>query len=260
MASGEDLLPGDLKGSLLAQATSVVLVRPEDARNIGAVARAMSNLGFSKLRLVDPAPYPEDLARSVACWGKEVVDAASLHPDIPSAIADCGEVVGFSSEKVGKTTRMLGLERWLEEVLEAGAVERALVFGPEANGLTREDVARCQVVVRIPSKGENRSFNLAQSVLLVLFSLVGIERRADKRPEAPPAPVRDVEPLVQLVVRSAEAAGFLNVHSPGHMQDVIGALIRRARPTAWELGILVGIFAKIDRKLREGPSPKSSDD
>ena len=49
-----------MKGKLNLDSISIILVRPKFPENIGSVARAMKNMGLSRLILVDgcsPLPY-----------------------------------------------------------------------------------------------------------------------------------------------------------------------------------------------------------
>ena len=68
----------------------VVLDRPQDAVNIGAVVRAIKNMGFSQLRLVNPRPYePQDLAR-VAHHAEDIIAAIRIYATLDEALADVG--------------------------------------------------------------------------------------------------------------------------------------------------------------------------
>jgi hypothetical protein len=51
------------------------------------------------------------------------------------------------------------------------------------------------------------------------------------------------------VLRVATKSGFLNSHSPAHIQDLLINLTRRGRVNARELKILTGLVGMIDRKL-----------
>ena len=239
---------GDLKPHTGPQLV-VVLVEAGDPRNIGAVARAMSNLQASELRLVTPQEFDATLAYRVACWGGEVILQSKRYTTLADAVADCHNVVGFASDSSSHRVPQLLLDQFTS-TLETRVDNRvALVFGSEENGLRREHFPLCQFLVRIPSSGDNPSYNLAQSVLLALFSIR--MRPANHIGATQPewSVSGQLEPLTTMVLRVAERVGFLNQHSPTHIKDLLVNMTRRGKVTTRELEILTGLVGMIDRKL-----------
>jgi len=229
---------------------AVVLVQPSDARNIGAVARAMSNLAVGDLRLVDAASFDAELARGVACWGRDVVDSARAFSRLEEAVADCHEVVGFASDSGRHRVSQLVLKDWVASLPMSVEKRVALVFGSEENGLSREHFPLCQYLIRIPSSGENPSYNLAQSVLLALFALrtQAGEYVGASQPEWPTS--AQLGGFSDMVLKVAEQVGFLNEHSPEHIRELLVNVTRRGRLSTRELKILTGLFGMIERRVR----------
>ncbi|MFO0416051.1 MAG: RNA methyltransferase [Pseudomonadota bacterium] len=239
---------GDLLGST-ELGLVVVLVEPSDPRNIGAVARAMSNLGVSELRLVNAAEFDLDLARGVACWGRDLVTSSVRYESLAAAVADAHHVVGFASDSASHGVPQLLLEEWASSIDCSGSPRIALVFGSEENGLRREHFPLCQFLIRIPSAGDNPSYNLAQSVLLALYTLRSRSGMCVGSEQPEWAVSGQLEGLTEMVLRVATKSGFLNSHSPAHIQDLLINLTRRGRVNARELKILTGLVGMIDRKL-----------
>jgi len=228
----------------------VVLVEPSDARNVGAVARAMSNLAVRDLRLVSPGAFDIEVAKGVACWGTDVIDASQRYDSLQDAIRDCHEVVGFASDSSGHRVPQATLEDWAKTLAEAGKRTIALVFGSEDNGLSKAEFPLCQYLIRIPSSGSNRSYNLAQSVLLALYQIKirGQSYVGGEEVEWPTG--AQVDDLSSMVLKVAEDAGFLNEHSPAHIADLLRNMTRRGKFTGRELKILTGLFGMIRKRLR----------
>jgi tRNA (cytidine32/uridine32-2'-O)-methyltransferase len=227
----------------------VVLVEVTDPRNIGAVARAMSNLATLELRLVNPAEFDVTLAQGVACWGRDLVMTCKRYGSLADAVADCHEVVGFASDSGRHRVPQLLLSEWVIQLDTRPERRVAFVFGSEENGLRREHFPLCQYLVRIPSSTDNPSYNLAQSVLLALYTIrmhaggyVG-----ETQPEWPES--AQLEPFTAMVLDVAERAGFLNQNSPEHIRDLLVNLTRRGRVTTRELKILTGLVGMISRRL-----------
>jgi TrmH family RNA methyltransferase len=227
----------------------VVLVEPGDARNIGAVARAMSNLSVHELRLVSAAEFDLVLAKGVACWGDAVVQDSKRFDSLSAAVADCHEVVGFASDSGRHRVSQLLLNEWADSVDCSPARKVALVFGSEENGLRREHFPLCQYLVRIPSSTENPSYNLAQSVILALYA-VRVRTGTHVGATQPEWPIgSQLEPFTQMVLKVAKEVGFLNEHSPAHIGELIVNLTRRGRLTTRELKILTGLVGMVERKV-----------
>jgi TrmH family RNA methyltransferase len=242
---------GDLTPSLHLSNVVVILVEPSDARNIGAVARAMSNLGFPSLRLVAPIDYRKDVAEKVACWGQEVLTTAVNFPSLREATADLHEVVGFSSLYFKHRAPAEPLKKWVASQPITATRRLGLIFGPEDSGLRKEHLPLCQALVRIPSVSENRSFNLGQAVLLVLFSLRQSEAEISPHPSEPLAPLAQVDVLERTLTRVSQISGYTDATTRPHIPELLANLARRTRPTVPELQVLIGLFGRLERALLE---------
>ena len=245
---------GTLLGDLVAQGARlrivVVLVEPKDPRNIGAVARAMSNLAVTDLRLVEPEPFDLVMAKGVACWGAHLLDTHQTFKSLSEAVCDAHEVVGFASDSGSHRMSQRILEDWVGTVDCQQERTVALVFGSEERGLRREHFPVCQNLIRIPSAGENPSYNLAQSVLLALYSLRRCSHTGigDDIKDLPTS--GQLEQFTQMVLRTAKDVGFLNENSPKHIEDLLVNMTRRGRLSTRELKIMTGLFGMIHRKLK----------
>lgn len=235
----------------------IVLVEPEKSLNIGAVARAMTNLGFRNLHLVAPRGYDRRTAEVTACWATGLLDTLVIHETFDVAVADMGDVVGLSGRD-GISPALSGtLPEWAGDLPHRAPRKTALVFGPEDNGLRVEHLNQCRRVIRIPSAVENPSFNLAQSVLLTLYEIT------KSLPDAaalavPPAPEAsptwsDYFQLDRLLDGVMSESGFVRDGTPAHVPGVVKNLFRRLTMTPQEMGILMGLFGKVDTNLRRAP-------
>ena len=173
-----------------------VLVEPQTAGNIGAAARALKNLGFSRWTLVAPQCDPASSdARRMAVDARDLLDAVAVHERLDDALDGAVTVVG-STRRTGKQRRPhWRLDAFAPRLVALAARgELAVVFGREDRGLTDEELDRCTHLVHLPTSESYPSLNLAQSVLLVAWEL----RRAALAP-----PVDDAEPLATHASREA---------------------------------------------------------
>lgn len=246
----QNKLFGDLLVSDESLHLTVVLVEPKDPRNIGAVARAMSNLAVTDLRLVQPADFNLEIAKGVSCWGEEIVVNARRCANLAEAVVDAHEVVGFASDSSSHRMSQRLLEEWAS-ALSTGREKRvALVFGSEEQGLRREHFPLCQNLIRIPSSSANPSYNLAQAVILALYAIrrVPLSAIGDDLKDLPTS--GQLSQFTEMVLRTARDVGFLNDNSPEHIEDMLVNITRRGRISTRELKVLTGLFGMVHRSLK----------
>jgi TrmH family RNA methyltransferase len=224
----------------------VVLVATRNPLNIGAAARAMSNFGFSQLRVVHPYELAFREARSAVGASKLLADAKEFQ-SVADAVADCTLVIGTTA--VGRRTLQHPLRR-LEpgariirsELLSTGV---ALLFGSEKVGLSNEDLSHCHWLLRIPTREEHRSLNLGQAVAICLYELI----RDSKPPHQPKkekrAAARDLERITEVLLEALRASGYLDPRPSAIADEKVRRLIRRLNLSAKDAAIFPGMLRQI---------------
>jgi len=235
-----------------------VLVEPRDPGNIGSSARALKNMGFSRLSLVNPAAL-NDETRWLAHNALDVIKAAKVFPGLDPALEKQAIVVGTTRRKGKRRGLIYNVEDGAKKIVELASGNKiAVLFGREDRGLYNEEVEECGFMLSIPANAEHPSLNLAQAVLVVAYEL----SRAEYRKAAPSARVNEVlvshEELKTLYARIENTLGLLEYLPAGDrdlakkMMMNIKHFIGRAGLTDWELKLLHGICTRIERKLKEG--------
>jgi tRNA/rRNA methyltransferase len=144
----------------------IILVHPQLGENIGAVARAMSNFGFSELRLVAPRDgWPNEKALHMASGAEIIIEKAKLFPDFRAAMADIQFAYATTARPRDMEKRTVTPDAAMKEM--NGGEKTALVFGPERTGLENDDIVLCDALITIPTAPEKTSLNLAQSMVIV---------------------------------------------------------------------------------------------
>jgi TrmH family RNA methyltransferase len=225
-------------------AVEVVLVRPSRPPNIAAAARAMKNMGLDQLRIVSPPPDLDGReARALAYGAWDVLDAATFPESLAAAVADATFVVAASARDDPRawTPRELASRA----APRAGSGRLALVFGPEASGLSDTELRLCHEVVRIPSAAAQPSLNLAQAVLVVAYELyVGVVP-AHERPTEHAAPAARLEAALAALRESLLAIGYLDPQNPDAILAELRRLLSRAGATERELTLVRGMARQI---------------
>lgn len=236
---------GGLRAQALDEArVRFVLVEPQSGGNVGAVARALKNLGFSRLVVVRPqCDLGAKQARTMAVDAADLLGRAELHHDLDQAIGGARTVVGTSRRK-GKHRRphyrldLFSVE--LARLVTGG--ELAVLFGREDSGLTDRELDRCTHLVHLPAAAAYPSFNLAQSVLLVAYELrrAWSESAPSERTDSP-ARHADREAMYRHLARALQAIGFLQDQTVEPMMRRFRRLLGRAAMTPEEVQILRGV-------------------
>jgi TrmH family RNA methyltransferase len=224
----------------------VVLVRPSRAANVAAAARALKNMGLGSLLLVSP---PRDLdrpeARALAYGAWDLLDSARVAPDLRSAVAGCTLVAATSARDEGRAATRTPREFAAEAAELAGGGRVAVVFGPEATGLLNDELALCQMRIRVPTHSAQPSLNLAQAVLLIAYEL-RLAALPEARPEiASRALVGEVEESLDELRDALLVINYLNPESPEAILSELRALLLRAAVTTREVSLLRGMARQI---------------
>ena len=234
---------------MLAIPVRVVLIRPANPENLGAVARAMKNFGLSEWAVVALGTYDFAAARRVAVHAEDLLDRPRLCATLDDAVADCAWVVGTSSRRVRGRRRLSPDELAQEAAARPGRT--ALVFGEERSGLDNAAIERCDELSSIPTESAQPSLNLAQAVLVYAYALRRAALAAGARPEPPrPAPATDGELVrVEAALRGAlRAGGFLAGPERHAVRDLAGTL-RRARLSRRDARLWLAALRRLGRAL-----------
>jgi tRNA/rRNA methyltransferase len=228
----------------------LVLLRPRNAENVGAVARAMKNFGLAEWALVAPAVGDLAPARRMAVHAGDVLEAARRCATLDEAVADCAWVVGTTPRRV-PGRRHLGPAELAREALARAPARTAVVFGDERSGLSNADALRCHDLSAIPADAAQPSLNLAQAALLYCWSV----RQAvlDARPRGSPpraAAASDAElALVEERLRGALRAGRFLAGPERHAVRDLADTLRRARLSHREAQLWIAALSRVSRAL-----------
>jgi TrmH family RNA methyltransferase len=237
-------------------AVDVVLVRPARAANVAAACRALKNMGLRSLVLVEPPgglEAPDVRALAYGAW--DVLDGARAVATLAEAVRDCTVVAGTSSREGPEQVSPRALAE--EMAGRAGAGRVAVVFGPERTGLTREELQRCHLHVRIPSDAAQPSLNLAQAVLLVAYELrlSALRGQPEAGPAGETAASAALEGALAHVREALLAIGYLNPQNPDEAMAELRRFLARARVTPRELTLLRGVARQALWAAGSGPGP-----
>jgi TrmH family RNA methyltransferase len=250
---GADLAP-------IGHSPVVVLVRPQLADNIGAVARAMANGGLFHLRLVAPRDgWPQERAWRTASGADRILEAATVHETVADAVADMHHVLATCPRPrhiIKPVLTARGAAAELRSICGRD-LNVALLFGPERAGLDNDDMACADALVRFPLNPAFMSLNLAQAVIVMAYEWWTAEDQTVPRTlmtnETRVATKGELENFLRHLVDQLDACGFLKnlPKRPGMVRN-IRHFYQRGEVTEQELRTMHGVVTELalGRRLR----------
>ncbi|MGM0521138.1 MAG: tRNA (cytosine(32)/uridine(32)-2'-O)-methyltransferase TrmJ [Pseudomonadota bacterium] len=238
----------------------IVLIGTSHPGNIGAVARAMHNMGLSDLALVAPrceAITQESISR--ASGADHLLHQATVHHTLEDAVADCTLAVGASARSRTLPWPMVSpreLAARLPDECQHDNARIALVFGREDSGLTNAELQRCHAHIHIPTNADFSSLNLAAAVQVIAYEcrLAWLESASATTPateesDSELASHADLERYFAHLERTLVAVDFHDPDKPRQLMARLRRLYLRARPEQMELNILRGILSATEKKI-----------
>ena len=243
----------------------IVLVHTTHPGNIGGAARAMKNMGFDNLVLVEPADFPSGQARARASGATDVLESAHIVGSVEEAIEGCHLVIGTSARERRIPWPLMSSRESGIKIAETLAAQKehkvAVLFGREDRGLTNDELQLCHFHVNIPSNEEYSSLNLAAAVQVLCY-----EMRMAFKPELtafmspdntteqwgcpwdnPLATSDDMEKFFLHLEETLKEVGFLSDENPRQVMSRFRRLFLRSQVDKLEMGMLRGMLSAVNK-------------
>ena len=230
----------------------IVLVGTTHPGNIGGAARAIKNMGLSRLALVAPLHFPSAEATARASGADDVLAVAEVHADLDAALAGCALVFGATAR--GRSIPWPAVDpreaAALAHTAAAGAPV-AMVFGREHSGLSNEELDRCNYLLHIPTNPDYSSLNLAAAVQVVAYELRMSQQQGPvMAPDATPlAGAEERERYYTHLEEVLTELEFLDPVNPKHLMRRLRRLYNRAMLDQTEINVLRGILTAMQRRM-----------
>jgi TrmH family RNA methyltransferase len=238
----------------------VVLVSTRNPLNIGAAARAMSNLSFLRLRVVNPYEASFREARS-AVGAAPLLAKAEQYSTVAEAVADCSLVVGTTAIGKRELNHPLRLLKNAAPVvrkhLRAGG-RVALLFGSEKRGLSNDDFSHCHWLMHIPTREEHTSMNLGQAVAVCLYELArgagaagsrGVSNSSHPKEKTKSAATGELERITTILIDALRASGYLGERSVAAKEEKIRRMVRRLELSSADAELWLGMLRQMLWKM-----------
>jgi len=227
----------------------IILSRPQEDGNIGAVCRAMKNMGLTHLRIVSPSPeIDEKVIRARAVHAEDIWENTKCFDNFSSAIVDCSFVVGTTRRR-GRYRKSVTLNpEELSLYLKEKEGQTAIVFGNERTGLEAEELSLCNIASHIPSNPDFPSLNLSHSVQIYTYQLFrSLNSQEDVKGTWISMNRNEIDLLVKDITHSLETLGFYKQPGRIEQEEFLRDIFSRAGLSVYEGAYMKNLFEKTMR-------------
>ena len=228
-----------------------ILVRPQMGENIGSVARAIKNFNIKHLRIVNHrCNWPNQKALAISVGAKDVLKSSKIYNSVEKSVGDLDIVFASTSRirKINKETiSITNLKKKIKKGRKIG-----ILFGPEASGLSNDEISCADYLVKIPSNKEFSSLNLSHSAIIFCYELFQhfSKRKSSYKTsyKSSIAKKSEVEKFLSFIIKGLDKKGFLQpMHKRQSMIRNIKNIFHRLNLSEQEIRILLGIFSTLNK-------------
>ena len=230
-----------------------ILVKPQLGENIGACARSMKNFGFSKLHIVSPKiSFPKHKAKVTSVGAFDIINKAKVFNETKEAISNFDIVLSLSARRRDINKKHISLNEFINIITRKNNSNFGLMFGPEASGLSNEDLSYSNYVLQIPTSSKFKSLNLSHSVTVVCYEIFkALDVKSCKRNSSnlKVSSKLKINLFIKHLLKLLENKKFfLPKEKKQSMILNINNLIYRLEPNDKELRILASIISSLSKK------------
>ncbi len=250
------------QGGIRLENIAFVLVNPKNPGNVGGVARAIKNMGFQDLRMVNPRPVNWLDAINMACGAEDLLEEARIETSLADALSDIQWVVGTTARRRRYQKNISSPQEIAQAAVSISRENKiAFLFGSEKFGLTTEEMSFCHQAVTIPTQEGFCSLNLSQAVMVIAWELFRIQEDpfSHQPPQQPPNSQTSHSPQPKLACQGELQGFFVHLEqvlkeiefttqeNTRHMMLLLKEMIHQKSLTSKEVTILRGILRQVQR-------------
>jgi len=230
---------------------SFILHKPQLSENIGACARAMKNFNFSKLIIINPKPiFPNDKIVATSVGANEIIKKSKVYQKLDNAMKNIDCLISTTSRFRNKNVKHIKLNE-LNKIDFNKKV--AFLFGPEASGLSNNEISFSNYVLQIPSNTKFKSLNLSHSLIIVaqaVFQLLNIKKsKYSKSKKIKPASKKNIQAMLNLCIQHLEEINFFKPQEKKpKMLENLRSIFYKMDLSEKETRILSSVFASLAKK------------
>jgi tRNA/rRNA methyltransferase len=230
-----------------------ILVRPQLGENIGAAARSLKNFNFENLRLVSPRDsWPNKSATYTAVDAKDIVHKAKVFSNNNQAVSDLDYVFATTSRSRSVNKKIIDLDEAVKIIKKQSILQKksGIFFGPEASGLSNDDLINANYLVNIPTSSKFKSLNLSHAVTLFAFELFIASKKFEPIVKnlyrSDDAKKKEVNAFLDFLISHLDKVGFLKpAEKKQQMIRSVKNIFHRSSLSTQEIRTLSGVISSL---------------
>tara|TARA_B100000214_G_C23801566_1_gene550636 strand:- start:65 stop:781 length:717 start_codon:yes stop_codon:yes gene_type:complete len=230
---------------------SFILYKPQLSENIGSCARAIKNFNFSKLIVINPKPtFPNDKIIATSVGAQEIIKKSKVYNNLEYAIKDIDILISTTARFRNKNIKHIKLN----DLSKINFNKRvAFLFGPEASGLSNNEISFSNYLLQIPSNPNFKSLNLSHSLIIVaqtIFQLLKIKKpKYSKSKKIKNASKKNIKALTDLCIKHLDEINFFKPkEKKAKMLENLRSIFYKMDLSEKETRILSSVFASLAKK------------
>ena len=229
-----------------------ILVKPQLGENIGACARSMKNFGFTKLHIVSPKiSFPNHKAKATSVGAYDIINKAKVFSNTKEAIRNFDTVISLSARRRDINKKHISLNYFVKLLKKKKNFNLGLMFGPEASGLSNNDLSYSNYVLQIPTTSKFKSLNLSHSLTIICYEIFKIYNKKlfeKNKTDIKISAKSKINLLIKHLINLLDKKDFfLPKEKKQSMLLNINNLIYRLEPNDKELRILASIISSLSK-------------
>lgn len=227
-----------------------ILCRPQLGENIGSSARALKNFNIPNLRLVKPrCAWPNQKAKATSVGAKDIILSAKTFKSVEESVGDLDIIFATTSRSRKVNKKIVSITEFTKKIKKNKKI--GIIFGPEASGLSNNEVNCADYLVTIPTNKDFSSLNLSHSLILFCFQI--FQHFSKKKfnfksnYKSNVASKSEVSKFLSFIIKGLDKKGFLQpTHKRQSMIRNINNIFHRLNLSEQEIRILLGIFTTLN--------------
>ncbi len=223
--------------------------------NIGASARALKNFNFSNLIIVNPKQgWPDIKTKATSVGAYDIIKKAKVYSNVIDAINNFDIVFSLSSRKRDINKKHISINDFLKIISVKKNLNYGFMFGPEASGLSNEDLSFSNYILQIPTYKNFKSMNLSHSLTIIcyeIFKILNSKKFKKIKSLKRIASKKSLNNLTTFLQRLLEEKNFFKpAEKKKSMMLNINNIFSRLEISSKEIRILSSIFGSLSKNKR----------
>ncbi|UCD02208.1 MAG: TrmJ/YjtD family RNA methyltransferase [Promethearchaeota archaeon] len=245
---------------------TIILVQPEQAANIGSIARIMENFNFRELIIFNPLESVGNIlsykTQGFAMHGKEILFNAEIIEinnqenhllEFRNFIKNFDYVIATTAKgkRYSNIRRLAVFPEDLNLPISDNPLKIALLFGKESRGLTNEEISLADILLRIPTSNQYSALNLSHACGIILYEIFKKINVLNIGRGENPVLIADQEDrlilydIIKKIIEKLKIRSYKKENMFFAFKNIFG----RSFISKKELSLVLGLFSKVNKIL-----------